>query len=113
MLALEAIHSFQYIYRDLKPGALTFFSIIGHRLVELRIVSRADWYGNPENILIGVDGYIRLCDFGMVHYLENENSKTDELCGTADYFAPEMHRGGGYNFSVDYWTLGCMIYDLT
>jgi serine/threonine protein kinase len=62
--------------------------------------------------LIGVDGYIRLCDFGMVHYLENENSKTDELCGTADYFAPEMHRGGGYNFSVDYWTLGCMIYDL-
>ena len=49
MLALEAIHSFQYIYRDLKPGAVTFFSTIGHRLVELRVVSRADWYGNPEN----------------------------------------------------------------
>lgn len=38
--------------------------------------------------------------------------ETHTICGTKSYFAPEQLRPGGYDKMVDYWTYGCLIYEM-
>lgn len=64
----------------------------------------------PENILIEINGYLKLCDFGFGKVI---SKKTWTLCGTPEYLAPEVITSKGYTFSVDYWALGVLIYEMT
>ena len=83
ILAIEFLHKNNMLYRDLKP----------------------------ENVLIGKDGHIKLTDFGISKIL-SEVDKTYTLCGTIQYLAPEIITGDGYNESVDWWSLGCIFYEM-
>ncbi|KAI9317060.1 kinase-like domain-containing protein [Dichotomocladium elegans] len=82
--ALECLHGFNVIYRDLKP----------------------------ENILIDYNGHIALCDFGLCKLNMTENERTNTFCGTPEYLAPELLLGQGYTKSVDWWTLGVLLYEM-
>lgn len=92
VLALEHLHRYGIIYRDLKP----------------------------ENVLVSSEGHLVLADLGLAKRLPT-SGRTYTLCGTRAYFAPEMlknflpphtSKGSGYDFSVDFWQLGCFIYEL-
>ena len=63
----------------------------------------------PENLLIGFDGYLKLSDFGFSKVIEG---KTYTLCGTPEYLAPEMLLNKGHDMSVDWWTLGILLYEM-
>lgn len=63
----------------------------------------------PENVLICESGYIKLADFGFSKILKN---RTWTLCGTPEYLAPEIIMAKGYSFSVDWWALGILIYEM-
>lgn len=54
-----------------------------------------------------------LCDFGLAKLLENKN-KTRTFCGTPEYCPPEMiiDSDTGYDYLVDWWSLGCLIFEL-
>ena len=60
----------------------------------------------PENILLGNDGYPVLCDFGLVNLV---SYKTCTLCGTSEYFAPEIITSNSYDEKVDWWALGILM----
>lgn len=100
LCALECLHGFNVVYRDLKP----------------------------ENILLDYSGHIALCDFGLCKldmkdedrtnsedsFFENDVTLTSCLafCGTPEYLAPELLLGQGYNKTVDWWTLGVLLYEM-
>lgn len=84
LCALECLHGFNVIYRDLKP----------------------------ENILLDYQGHIALCDFGLCKLEMKDDDQTNTFCGTPEYLAPELLLGQGYNKTVDWWTLGVLLYEM-
>ena len=83
VLALGYLHSRGVVHRDLKP----------------------------ENVLMDEEGYISLADFGLAKFLQR-NDQTYSFCGTAEYLAPEILNMTGHGFSVDWWTLGILLYEM-
>ncbi|EGF78320.1 hypothetical protein BATDEDRAFT_13242, partial [Batrachochytrium dendrobatidis JAM81] len=80
ILALEVLHKYSYIHRDVKP----------------------------ENCLIDSAGHIKLADFGSCIRLSDAARVTShETVGTPDYISPEIlqaHEGNAnYNQSVDWY----------
>ena len=62
-----------------------------------------------ENILIGIDGKIRLCDFGLAVQTQG---KRITKCGTEVYFAPEIEHRDEYGKEIDIWALGIILCEL-
>lgn len=84
ILALRYLHlNMKVIYRDLKP----------------------------ENCMLNADGNLVLTDFGLSKVSSDDSSK-HSMIGTAQYMAPEVIKGEQYDFSVDWWSLGCVAYDM-
>lgn len=63
----------------------------------------------PENVLLDSDGYPVIVDFGFSKVVTD---KTYTFCGTPLYLAPEIVLSRGHDRAVDYWSLGCLIYEM-
>lgn len=83
VVAIEYMHTNNLIYRDLKP----------------------------ENIMLNERGHIKLTDFGLCKKLRYGSEVSYTLCGTLFYIAPEMILGRGYGKSIDWWSMGVMMYE--
>ena len=74
----------------------------------------------PDNILLDKEGHIKLSDFGLCKYQENSNQKKHvrdrklqySTVGTPDYIAPEVLYQKGYDSSVDFWSLGVILFEM-
>ena len=63
-----------------------------------------------DNILIDINSYIKICDFGVAKKIKKGEMFNDQ-CGTPAYIAPEIFRGNGYDGSVsDVWSAGVVLY---
>ena len=65
----------------------------------------------PENILMDVDGHVMLTDFGLAKEFE-ENTRSNSMCGTTEYMAPEIVRGKGHDKAADWWSVGILLYEM-
>lgn len=63
----------------------------------------------PENVLIDDEGYTVIVDLGFAKIV---NDKTYTLCGTPLYLAPEVILSRGHDKGADYWSLGCLMYEM-
>ena len=80
--ALFYIHSKRIIHRDIKP----------------------------ENLVFDQNGYLHITDFGIAKLITKSNSH--ETSGTPGYMAPEVMQGLSHTFSVDFYALGVITYEL-
>jgi serine/threonine protein kinase len=62
-----------------------------------------------SNLLIDKNGYLKLVDFGFAKIAAG---KSTTLCGSPLYMAPEMFEGKSYGRSVDWWSLGIVMYEM-
>ncbi|KAK8957522.1 Mitogen-activated protein kinase kinase kinase YODA [Platanthera zijinensis] len=68
------------------------------------------------NLLVDVNGTVKLADFGMAKHLSGAAAALS-LKGTPYWMAPEvvqatMNKDIGYDFAVDIWSLGCTIIEM-
>ena len=66
----------------------------------------------PENILLDATGHVALCDFGLSKPDLRSDELTNTFCGTPEYIAPELLENQGYTKTVDWWTLGVLLYEM-
>lgn len=64
-----------------------------------------------SNILIFDKNIVKIADFGVSKMLENNKLLANTSIGTPYYMSPEIINGKPYNYSVDFWALGCLIYN--
>ncbi|KAI3997604.1 hypothetical protein MKX01_011021 [Papaver californicum] len=65
----------------------------------------------PENILMDSDGHVMLTDFGMAKEID-ESSRSNSMCGTTEYMAPEILQSKGHNKDADWWSVGVLLYEM-
>ena len=63
----------------------------------------------PENIFISPAGSYKLGDFGIARILESSDTSLSRK-GTFSYMAPEVYWGRDYDFTVDVYSLGMVMY---
>ena len=83
VLGLEFLHSKNIVYRDLKP----------------------------ENVLIDIDGHLKLADFGLSKIFKRDE-RSFSFCGSPEYMCPEILKREGHTHMVDIYTLGAILFEM-
>jgi serine/threonine protein kinase len=71
----------------------------------------------PENVLIDVDGHVKLADFGLARLqglaeAGPQLTRDSQVMGTPRYMAPEQWRGAAVDHRADIFALGVVLYEL-
>ncbi|EMC94682.1 hypothetical protein BAUCODRAFT_35908 [Baudoinia panamericana UAMH 10762] len=128
-LCVDSLHSLGYIHRDLKPEnflidgtghvKLTDFGLAAGFLAPAKIESMRIKLSSVGDIPASSIPFSRPMEErtprerreGYRSLREREVHYAKSIVGSPDYMAPEVLKGEDYDFTVDYWSLGCMLFE--
>ncbi|KAL7920053.1 kinase-like protein [Trichoderma austrokoningii] len=124
--SVDALHKLGYIHRDLKPEnflvdstghvKLTDFGLAAGVLAPSKIESmrlkleQASETPVPFGKPIGQRTVAERRESYRT-MREKDVNYAKSIVGSPDYMAPEVLRGEEYDYTVDYWSLGCMLFE--
>ena len=123
---VDSLHQLGYIHRDLKPEnflidsighvKLTDFGLAAGMLAPAKIESMRVKLESVGNVAVpfGRPMEERTAAERRENYRslrERDVNYAKSIVGSPDYMAPEVLKGEEYDFTVDYWSLGCMLFE--
>lgn len=123
---VDALHQLGYIHRDLKPEnflvdstghvKLTDFGLSAGMLSPVKIESMRVKLEEVGNAILPTSRPMEQRSVaerreGYRSLREREVNYAKSIVGSPDYMAPEVLKGEEYDFTVDYWSLGCMLFE--
>ncbi|KAI9831538.1 MAG: hypothetical protein M1826_003428 [Phylliscum demangeonii] len=124
---VDALHQLGYIHRDLKPENFLVDSTGHVKLTDFGLSAGMLSPGKIESMRIKLAEVGQMAVPPFARPME-ERSVTERregyrslrardvnyaksIVGSPDYMAPEVLKGEEYDFTVDYWSLGCMLFE--
>mmetsp|Transcript_34909 Transcript_34909/g.87853 ORF Transcript_34909/g.87853 Transcript_34909/m.87853 type:complete len:853 (-) Transcript_34909:259-2817(-) len=98
--AVDYLHSIGVIHRDLKPENVLCMKSDSDEIKDIKLTDF---------------GLSKMLSHSSVPVRTTKSARAEPLksvCGTPNYFAPELIRGGGYSESIDIWAVGVILYIL-
>ncbi|KAI0437333.1 serine/threonine-protein kinase DBF20 [Xylaria telfairii] len=124
--SVDALHKLGYIHRDLKPEnflvdstghvKLTDFGLAAGNVASSKINSMRIRLEKASETQVPFGKAMDQRTMaerreGYQTMRENDVNYAKSIVGSPDYMAPEVLRGEEYDFTVDYWSLGCMLFE--
>ena len=123
---VDALHQLGYIHRDLKPENFLVDSTGHVKLTDFGLAAGMLSPGKIESMRVKLEEVGKI-DIPFDHPMEQrsvaerregyrslrgrEVHYAKSIVGSPDYMAPEVLKGEEYDFTVDYWSLGCMLFE--
>lgn len=81
---------------------------------DLKVICLSIFYFSfqPENILIDLDGHIKITDFGLSKNSFSKHNRSSSFCGSPEYMSPEMLSSDYHTRMVDFYSLGALLYEM-
>lgn len=121
VLALLELHAAKIVHRDLKPDNMLVDSmgrlkLTDFGLSEIGIMDREEKATSSKPRTPNPSSPPHPASFvtSPNASIESESDSDDmvQVPGTPDYIAPEILLGEEHSYAVDYWSLGCITYEL-
>lgn len=121
--AVNALHELGYTHRDLKPEnflidatghiKLTDFGLAAGTVSNERIESMKIRLEEVKNLEFPAFTERSIEDRRKIYHnmWKTEINYANSMVGSPDYMALEVLEGKKYDFTVDYWSLGCMLFE--
>ncbi|KAK4868938.1 hypothetical protein LT330_006547 [Penicillium expansum] len=123
---IDALHVLGYIHRDLKPENFLIDSTGHVKLTDFGLAAGMLSPGKIESMRVKLEEvgntpvpFGRPMEQrtmaerrqGYQSLRQREVNYAKSIVGSPDYMAPEVLKGDQYDFTVDYWSLGCMLFE--
>lgn len=66
----------------------------------------------PQNIMIGLDGSVKVADFGIAYLETSQAAESSTTVGSVHYISPEQARGQAVDARSDIYSLGIVMYEM-